>query len=64
MNEDIVTEWFPELCRRYYIKAGVNEYGGRETARTEFARAMRKHGYTLGKGSAWIKPGYAAVLTP
>ena len=63
MYQDIVTEQFPELYRRYDIKAGVNEYGGRETAHTEFARAMRRRGYTLDRGM-WIKPGFAAVLTP
>jgi hypothetical protein len=65
MNEDIITETFPELSKRHDAQAGTSdEYANPQAARVHFARVMWLHGHRPGGNRTWLKPGFAAVMEP
>lgn len=63
--DEIETQAFPELGKRYDIALGVvGEFANATEARVAFTRAMRQRGYRRDRGRTWVKPGVAAVLQP
>ena len=64
-SQEIVTETFPGLGRRYDLGAGVmGEFSSLQQARVAFTYTMQTHGYQLDMNRTWLKPGFAAVMAP
>ena len=64
MNEDIITEAFPELQKHHDGQSGTYEYSNPQAARVHFAQVMQAHGYRPGGNHMWQKSGFAAVMEP